>query len=230
MWYLHRVVDRFGPGQSLYVDYMDNNDLQLAIPPGPRTALHWFDFICPFCYVAQSRNQILTGFGLEVVHLPFQIHPEIPPGGVEAGPRNGPMYRSLEQEAAKAGLPLNWPPRLPNSRTALSASEWVRRHRPDASETFNSALFAVHFDLGEDLGDINTIMHHAAEVGIDTQILRGALADGSAQAALVEAESAGAWADVRATPTWLIAGQVISGVQPESEFELLARRAIEQGE
>lgn len=209
---------------------MDDKDIELVLPPGPRTVLHWFDFICPFCYVAQPRNQLLAGYGLEVVHLPFQIHPDIPPGGIEAGPRNGAMYRSLEQEAVKAGLPLHWPPRLPNSRTALSASEWVRRHRPEVSDPFNHALFAAHFDLGEDLGDVNVVMRHAAAVGVDTAVLRAALADGDAQTALAEAESAGGWAGVRATPTWMIAGQTISGLRPESEFEFLARQAIEQAE
>lgn len=27
----------------------------------PRTVLHWFDLLCPFCYAGQQRNQILNG-------------------------------------------------------------------------------------------------------------------------------------------------------------------------
>src|SRR6266566_372206 len=42
----------------------------------PRTVLHWYDFICPFCYVGQQRNAILVQRGLHVVELPFQIYPE----------------------------------------------------------------------------------------------------------------------------------------------------------
>lgn len=176
--------------------------------------------------MAQQRNQILSSHGLEIVELPFQIHPEIPPEGVEAGPRNGPMCRSLEREAAQAGLPLNWPSRLPDSRTALSAAEWVRRHRPDASAEFNRSLFAAHFELGEDLGDTDVLIRHAVASDIDAEVLRAALEDGSAQAALTEATSVGARAGVRATPTWLIAGEMVSGLQPVPVFEALARRAI----
>jgi predicted DsbA family dithiol-disulfide isomerase len=108
---------------------MNANDIRLVLSPSPRTVLHWFDVICPFCYLGQQRNQILSRHGLEIVHLPFQIHPDIPPEGVEAGPRDGPMYQALEREAAQTGLSLNWPPRLPGTRTALAAAEWVRRHR-----------------------------------------------------------------------------------------------------
>jgi predicted DsbA family dithiol-disulfide isomerase len=187
---------------------------------------HWFDFVCPFCYVGQQRNGILEARGLDVVHLPFQIHPEIPPGGIEAGPRVGPMYVTLEREAADAGLPLNWPARLPNTRTALAAAEWVRLFRPDVTDAFNRALFAAHFVLGEDLGNLAVIERHAGEAGVDLAALRAALATGTAAASLAEVESMGARLGVRATPSWLIAGELISGLLPPAEFERLADKAM----
>ena len=73
----------------------------------PRAVLHWYDFLCPFCYVAQSRNEILHGRGYVVVELPFEAHPNIPPSGANAGPRHGPMYANLEREARDAGLTLH---------------------------------------------------------------------------------------------------------------------------
>jgi predicted DsbA family dithiol-disulfide isomerase len=207
---------------------MNTSDIRVALPPGPRTVLHWFDFLCPFCYVGQHRDQILSRHELEIVHLPFQIHPDIPPEGIEAGPRNGPMYQALEREADRAGLPLSWSPRLPDTRTALSAAEWVRRQRPDVSDEFNRALFAAHFELGEDLGDTEMIMRHADAADVDTASLRAALSDGSARAFLAEAEALGARFGVQATPTWLIVGEMISGLRPESEFEALAQKAMRQ--
>jgi predicted DsbA family dithiol-disulfide isomerase len=190
-----------------------------------RTILHWFDFVCPFCYVGQQRNEILEGFGLAVVHLPFQIHPEIPPGGIDAGPRIGPMYTALETEAARVGLPLNWPARLPNTGAALAASEWVRRNRPELSGAFNRSLFAAHFALGEDLGSMAVVERHASEVGVDADALRAAFADGSAPASLAEAETVGAQYGVQATPSWLIGGELVSGLLRPSKFELLAEKA-----
>jgi predicted DsbA family dithiol-disulfide isomerase len=49
---------------------MNANDIRLVLPPSPRTVLHWFDVICPFCYLGRQRNQILSRHGLEIVHLP----------------------------------------------------------------------------------------------------------------------------------------------------------------
>jgi predicted DsbA family dithiol-disulfide isomerase len=183
---------------------------------------HWFDFMCPFCYVAQHRNDILVRHGIEVVHLPYQIHPEIPEDGLDAGPRVGPMYEHLDREAAAAGLVLNWPARLSNTRRALSAAEWVRRTAPDKTDDFNKRLFNAYFVGGEDLGDPTVIERHASAVDIDVDELRGALSDGTATTWLVESELAGAEAGVRATPSWEINGQLISGLLPASEFERLA--------
>jgi hypothetical protein len=42
----------------------------------PRTVLHWYDFLCPFCYVGQHRTAILVRHGLQVEELPFQAHPD----------------------------------------------------------------------------------------------------------------------------------------------------------
>ncbi|PZG21971.1 DsbA family oxidoreductase [Nonomuraea aridisoli] len=189
------------------------------------SVLHWFDVICPFCYVAQHRNAILEARGLDVVHLPFQIHPEIPPGGIEAGPRVGPMYTALEREAAAAGLPLHWPARLPDTRRALAAVEWARLNAARASAGFLRGLFEAHFVLGEDLGDPAVIERHAAEARVDLAGLRAGLDSGAAFAALTEAESLGAWHGVQATPSWLIAGELVSGLLPPAEFERLADEA-----
>jgi hypothetical protein len=74
---------------------------------GIRQVMHWYDFLCPFCYVGQQRNTIFEGRGFDVIDLPFQAHPDIPPGGRAVGPRSGPMVARIEDEAWLAGLPIN---------------------------------------------------------------------------------------------------------------------------
>jgi len=184
--------------------------------------LMWYDFICPFCYVAQHRNAILSRHGLDVVELPFQIHPDIPHGGIPAGPRVGPMYAMLEREAAEAGLPLNWPARLPNSRRALAAVEWVRRHQPSAFRQLHKDLFDAHFVLREDLEDPSVIDRHASESGVDLAAMHAALDDGSAVEAVMEAETTGRKHGVEGTPAWLFGQRLVMGLLPAAEFERLA--------
>jgi predicted DsbA family dithiol-disulfide isomerase len=132
------------------------------------------------------------------------------------------MYARLEREAKEAGLPLNWPPRLPDTRRALAAAEWTRRHQPRAFPEFHKGLFAAHFVLGEDIEDAAVIDRHASESGIDLAALHAAVADNTAAAAVIEAEMIGRKYGVQGTPAWLLGQRLISGLLPAVEFERLA--------
>jgi predicted DsbA family dithiol-disulfide isomerase len=214
---------RFTDNLSSRIDFTMIAEQSLdAFPGGTRTVFHWYDFLCPFCYVGQSRTAILLRNGFEVVELPFQAHPDISPGGIEVGPRHGPMYVRLEREAAEAGLPLNWPPRLPDSRLALTAAEWIRQHRSDAFRQFSENIFRAHFVLGEDIGDHAIIDDYASRLGIDLDALHAAIADGSAMAEVTKAELLGRRHGVRGTPAWLVRGGLIEGLLPAAEFERLS--------
>jgi len=185
----------------------------------PRTVLHWSDLLCPFCYVAQSRNEILRRRGFLVIELPFEVHPDIPPTGLAVGPRHGPMYAGLEREAAEAGLTLHWPARLPNTRVALAATEWVRREYPDAFPQVHRQLFEAHFVRGEDLGDVTLIRRYMSQLGIDLDRLQRAMEDGSAMQAVQESEALAWRVGARSTPAWFVNGRLISGLLPRADFE-----------
>jgi predicted DsbA family dithiol-disulfide isomerase len=192
-------------------------------PPRPaRLAWAWYDFLCPFCYAGQQRTALLVKRGFRVVNLPLQIHQGIPRGGFPIGPRDGPIYALLEREIKAAGLPLRWPARLPDTRRALAVAEWTRRNVPSAFSRLHASLFAAHFALGEDLGNPAVVDRHAAEAGVKLGALRGALADGSALAALAQSEAAARRFRVRGAPAWKIGDHVISGLQREAEFALAA--------
>jgi predicted DsbA family dithiol-disulfide isomerase len=204
-----------------------NMPIARATAGDSRTVLHWYDFLCPFCYVAQSRNDLLEQQGFLVVKLPFQAHPEIPSGGIRAGWRSGTMYTTLEREAEEVGLPLHWPTRLPNTRLALSAAEWTRRYQPMAFRKLHQALFRAHFALGEDLGDLEVIEQYAKAAHIDIDALHTTLANGRAARVVTEAERLRRWYGVQGAPAWLLNRQLITGLLPVSDFEYFAESAYE---
>ena len=187
--------------------------------PAAVTVEHWFDFICPYCYVAQDRNRILREHGIDVVEHALQIHPEIGPGGTPAGPRSGPAYEFLAREAEAAGLPLHWTGRIPYSRPALTAFEWLRAARPEAGERFASAVFAAYFADGRDIEPADLLGTLADEAGGDADGLRAALASGAANDALTRSEVLAGRYGVDGTPTWVVDGRPISGLRPRQWFE-----------
>jgi predicted DsbA family dithiol-disulfide isomerase len=190
---------------------------------GAARVLHWYDFLCPFCYVGQQRNTIFESHGFEVVDIPFQAHPDIPPGGRAIGERSGAMVAHIEEEARAARLPLVWPDRLPNTRMALAAAEWTRRRAPQSFPALEKALFAAHFALGEDLGNRDIVDGHAAEAGIDIAAMHTALENGSAYVLVDQSETLGKSLGVRGTPAWFASGRLIPGLYPREQFEQLVR-------
>jgi hypothetical protein len=118
------------------------------------------------------------------------------------------MYAMLERESKEAGLSLNWPRHLPNTREALAAVEWVRQHRPRAFPQLHRDLFAAHFVLGEDLEDASVIDRQARDSDVDLADLHAAIADGSAVAAVTDAEVVRPQVR-RSRHTGLVAGRTI---------------------
>ncbi|MEV0288349.1 DsbA family protein [Kribbella sp. NPDC050820] len=179
---------------------------------------HWFDFACPYCYIAQDRNRILRDRGIEVVEHAFRSHPGIPPGGKPAGPRVGPTYEFLAREAESAGLPLRWSSRMPHTRPALAAFEWLKRARPKVAQRFAESVFAAHFAQRQDIESVALLTILAEAAGGDPVPLRAALADGTAYEALYKSERAAKRYGVERTPTWNVLGQSVSGLRPRVWF------------
>jgi predicted DsbA family dithiol-disulfide isomerase len=188
-----------------------------------RQVLHWYDFVCPFYYVGRQRNTIFESSRFRVIDVPFQAHPEIPPGGRVVRERSSLMVARIEEEARAAGLPLVWPNRLPDTRMALAAAEWTRHHVPRAFPTLENALFAAHFVLGEDLGDRDVIDAHAGEAGIDIAAMHAALENGSAYVLVDQSEAIAKSLGVRGTPAWFVSGHLIPGLYPREQFERLTQ-------
>jgi predicted DsbA family dithiol-disulfide isomerase len=185
----------------------------------PRPVLHWFDFICPFCYIAQDRNRILRDAGVTVIDLPMQIHPEIGPGGAPAPPRTGPMYEQLVAAAHKAGLPLTWSRYIPYSRSALAAAETVRITQPESHQAFITAVFHAYFALGKDIEDPAVIAECAENLGIDPSAFTDEMTSGVAEDELRYGERRAREHHVTGTPSWLVNDdQLIVGLRSRVFF------------
>lgn len=179
------------------------------------TAEHWFDFTCPFCYIAQDRNKVLREHGIKVVEHAIQIHPEIGPSGALVGPRTGPTYDYLAAEAAAAGLPLTWTDKIAYSRPALGAAEWIEHHHPEASERFATSVFDAYFGEGKDIEAPELLVALGEQAGVD---IRPALESAEGADALARSEALAGEHGVTSTPTWIAGGQRITGLRTREWF------------
>jgi predicted DsbA family dithiol-disulfide isomerase len=215
------------------LDAREEDEMAPTFPDDPRgqaeadVVWEWYDLICPFCYVAQPQSALLERSGLRVAELGFEVHPETPAGGRFVGPRHGPMYEALQEQARRAGLPLRWPDRIANSRRALGAVEWVRQAEPEHVAAFRGALFRAHFALSEDISDDAVILRHAADAGVAVDVLTSALAANAGNELLLRSERSARSIGVDSTPSWLLPRRrLVRGLLPQ---ELLDEMAASHG-
>jgi predicted DsbA family dithiol-disulfide isomerase len=184
-------------------------------------ALCWSDYLCPWCYVGQARDPIFEAHGVTVVHLPFELHPEIPAEGrrVSATGRLAPTFDRIEAACDDAGLPFLRPTRMPNTRRALATAEWIRRHRHDAFAAVHRGLFAAHFATGDPIDDHDVLDDLVRSAGVDPAVVHDALESGEADALVTSSMLDARERGISSTPTWFIGDFAIPGALDAETLE-----------
>jgi predicted DsbA family dithiol-disulfide isomerase len=185
-------------------------------------AIVWSDYCCPWCYLALDREALLEDLGVEVMVLPYELHPETPSEGVAIRPngRRAEVFERVGAECEAVGLPFRLPARSPNTRAVLEVAEVVRRTEPAAFPALHRSLFRAHFADRRDIADPAVVDELIEAAGADAERARAVVATGAA-AAMIGASTAQAAAhDVTGTPAFLLGERLlVPGVQPRPSLE-----------
>lgn len=167
--------------------------------------------------------------------LAFELRPEPAPLPDITG-REGERFRQgwergVAPMAARLGVEMHFPPFKARSRQSHEAAIYARAH--DRFEEMRIALFRAFFVENRDIGDLDVLVEIGASVGLDTDDLRAALAEGRYTDQVVAEEQFAAEIGVSAVPT-IIIGQVgVQGAQPydvlRQVYEEARKRAATQG-
>jgi predicted DsbA family dithiol-disulfide isomerase len=155
--------------------------------------------------------------------LPFEIHPETPPGGVLLAERLPhidweELYRQLRQSGASYGIAFGNVTLLSNSRLALEAGEFARAR--GRYEEFHEAVFHAYFTKTEDIGSMAVLMEIARTAGLDAAELKAALGDGRYRAQLDRVTREARQCGITGAPTFVLNGRYrIVGAQPLDVFK-----------
>ncbi len=187
-----------------------------------KLAWHWYDFVCPFCYVGLSRSQLLARRGFHIVNLPLQVFPNVLSEGAILQYSRWPEISVVEKEIAEYGLQMTWPTRIPNTRRALAVSEWTRRNAEQSFAGLFENLFLAHFVRNEDIGDPEVVDHYALNAGLDLKRVHLAISDGTAFGMLEQSEAAARRHGVQAAPAWAIGKRLVPGLLQKTDFDEIA--------
>jgi predicted DsbA family dithiol-disulfide isomerase len=168
----------------------------------------WSDYACPFAFLGYRRLLVARPDPSTVTWQPFELHPEIPFGGVPRPRGGGGSLRALIEAE---GVRLRASERVWNSRAALQAAEIARAE--ERFDALHARLFAGAWEEGLDLGRPDVLRAVVADVGLDADAVIDAIRAGVGVDAIVESIEDAFALGITGTPSYLLDGRVLRGVQ-----------------
>jgi predicted DsbA family dithiol-disulfide isomerase len=139
----------------------------------PRLLL-FADYVCPFCFLAESALEPLRDRGARVERAAFELWPQgapLPDPSADWLQRS--WERAVEPLAAELGVALRYPAFATRTLKAHEAAAFARAE--GAFDAMHRALYTAWWRDGRDIGRIDVLTAIAGEVGLDRGAMRVAL-------------------------------------------------------
>lgn len=194
----------------------------------------WSDYVCPFCYLAEpalARMAEELGGQVEVKWHAFELRPDPVPALDPGGEYLRDIWaRAVYPMAEERGMTLRLPPVQPRSRLALESAEFARDQ--GMFDEMNRAIFRAFFETGKNIGDRETLLGIARDVGLDVDQMLPVLERGEYYQRVLADEQLAHQLGLSGVPAMLLrregepleAATEIAGAQP---YQVL-RRAVDQ--
>lgn len=187
------------------------------------------DVVCPWCFIGKARLETaLANHGLTdrvaITWLPYELNPDMPPEGMDRtaylNAKFGPGKRKeietrLSEAALESGVTFNWAKvtKSVNTRMAhmlIAAASTVQR-----GSEMKAALFKAYFQDGRDIGDLDTLVAIAGELGFDQNAARDELNSDELRESIIGLEAHAQRVGVTGVPFFIVNGKLaVSGAQP----------------
>lgn len=187
------------------------------------------DVVCPWCFIGKARLETaLANHGLTdrvaITWLPYELNPDMPAEGMDRtaylNAKFGPGKRKeietrLSEAALESGVTFNWAKvtKSVNTRMAhmlIAAASTVQR-----GSEMKAALFKAYFQDGRDIGDLDTLVAIAGELGFDQNAARDELNSDELRESIIGLEAHAQRVGVTGVPFFIIDGKLaVSGAQP----------------
>jgi predicted DsbA family dithiol-disulfide isomerase len=170
-------------------------------------------------------------YEIEVEWRAFELHPEIPPEGMRLPDnirrRMVGMSEHLREMAREAGLEMNMPDLVPNSRRALEAAEYAREQ--GKHQVFHRVVFRKLYGEGQDINSWDVLRAAAEEAGLDPDLMQQKTEQCTYQAT-VDRQIGEAWAlGITGVPAFVFDERyVLMGAQPYDVFQQAMDRVLSE--
>jgi predicted DsbA family dithiol-disulfide isomerase len=132
------------------------------------------DYVCPFCYLAETQVARLRAEGVEVQGAAFELRPA---GTPLPSLRERYMHDSwrlvIEPLLEELQVTMRFPTVSTRTRKAHEAAAWARGR--DAFDRMHEAIYRAYWEDAADIGRIDVLTEIGAGVGLDRSELRVSL-------------------------------------------------------
>ena len=189
------------------------------------------DYICPFCYIGYHRiEKLKEQFEFDIEWRPFELHPEVPKGGIHLNQIPFPreylemVLANVKRLADEDGLDVKFTEKLPNSQLALYISEFARK--VGKFDEFHKLVFEKYWREGIDIGDLSLLLDLAESIGLDRNEIEDYLKSDEPRNELRKYLSEVRSYGINGVPAFLIGKQIIFGAQPYETFKAVIQKAL----
>lgn len=189
----------------------------------PTTIEIYADFICPWCYIGLDRLTRLEKERPIRLHWnPYLLRPDTPASGVPLSsilpPDRLERAEAAVREATQAaGLPLNRPALVPNTRQAHELA--MLAETQGLGDAYHRAVFRAYFAQARNIGDAEVLAEIGEEVGMARDEMLETLRTGRYRAEIDRATNDAFARGIRSVPNFIFAsGKGFSGAQPYEVF------------
>jgi len=187
----------------------------------------FYDYNCPFCYIASRRLALLSGeFEFSTQWKGIEIHPEFPPEGAKRGRsvKSLIVKEAMGEAAEKEGIEIRSPRFAANSRPALEASEFAKT--VGRFEVFHYAVYEAYFMEGLNIGKPDVLLSIGERAGIDRKALADSLERRTMRGAVESNEREAAKYTVLGVPTIILGSFPVHGCQSLETMRAMIERAL----
>jgi predicted DsbA family dithiol-disulfide isomerase len=165
--------------------------------------------------------------------MPFEIHPDIPAGGVETIPyleglgydNVSRLYDSIRQHARQLGVTIGPVPRKYNTHLSLLLVEYAKEQGKGLD--YNQAVFRAFWANSRDISASSVLEEIVTDIGLDFAASLEGVNSGEYDRRFAEAGGLARRLGINAVPAFIVDDKyLISGAQPVENF----RRMLQETE
>jgi predicted DsbA family dithiol-disulfide isomerase len=204
------------------------------------------DVACPWCAVGlnsleKALQAVADEVAVEIHFQPFELNPDMPPEGADAGDYLKAKYgmgdaqlaqsrEVLRQRGAAVGFVFGHRARVWNTFDAHRLAHWAGLRGADAQRRLIHAMLRAYHGEGLNPSDPQVLQRLAGEVGLDPAEAMAVLDEGRHADDVRAAEAQWQEAGIRSVPSIVLNGRhLIEGGQTPEVFEEALRRIAAAG-